>query len=323
MSKTIAILGAGNIAQHHLDAYRLLGITNFEVASSQNSKSIDAFCKKNNINTSYKDPLNLVKSKKWDAIIIATPTSNAISYLSLLKADYRKILVEKPVALESQKLIEFMDRDNIVVGYNRRFYDTSSYALSFLKNKSSFYVDVSIPESAFKKLGWSKNLPYYVYENSTHVFDLLHFLLGKITIDKIEGKYIDKNFSAIFANCIDQNFNKIYIRMNFDAPENFAIKIVTDSEILELRPLEILEHFYGMRVVEPTNSNPIRLYKPICLERVIEKTDLNLKPGFLAQSKQFLKFLDNNDKGIFASLQDAYIALKFVESINNSIGINR
>ena len=64
--------------------------------------------------------------------------------------------------------------------------------------------------------------------------------------------------------------------MNFDAPENFAIKIVTDSEILELCPLEILEHFYGMQVVEPTDSNPIRLYKPICLKRVVENTNHNL-----------------------------------------------
>ena len=67
-----------------------------------------------------------------------------------------------------------------------------------------------------------------------------------------------------------------------------------NKQVYKLRPIEILEIFDDMQIIDPTDDIPIRRYVPKLREKIIE--DANFKPGFIDQTKAFMKFCKNKEK---------------------------
>ena len=147
--KTIAIIGCGNIAHFHIPALREVGIDTFHCASSFNSKTIQNFSRYHKIKNFWTDPIKLAKSAdKWDGVIISSPIEPALDLLDITAGFGKPVLIEKPVATSSSKLDKFSKKapSNVIVGYNRRFYNTVQKAKDFVKNKSNIRAIMTLPE---------------------------------------------------------------------------------------------------------------------------------------------------------------------------------
>jgi len=320
--KRISILGAGAIAQFHIESLRRAGFDVVSAASSKNSRSIRGFCEKNNIEEYYADPQDLLSSQDWDALLIATPVSCAADYARQVASDGRPALIEKPVALSSESLNDLRHAKNIVVAFNRRNYSTSLYAREYLKkNPGNSVLKVSVPETSVMPHDVAVDgltFPYYVYENSVHVFDLIRFLSGDISWKhSIRNVHAKLACSSVSASGLTSSGDALLLDMVFDAPQNFSIDIVSSSDCLSLKPIEVLVHYSGMDICEPSEEMPIRLYKPNIFSKVIEETDDGMKPGFLRQAQEFYNFVCSGDKGNLATLDDAYVAMCSIETLGN------
>ena len=150
----LALIGCGNIAKFHVEAFNFLGINITHCASSLNSKTVNEFAAKYKIPNVWTDPIKLVNSHNlWDGIILCTPTKLIPSYLERILEFQKPILVEKPVSIGTDYLKKFKSHcpKYVQVAYNRRFYHTVNYLKNFIENSSGqLLCKLILPEKVIK-----------------------------------------------------------------------------------------------------------------------------------------------------------------------------
>ena len=131
----IGFIGAGNISKYHIEAAIEVGFNLTAICGQQNSITAPKVGLKygfKNICNNVEDLLKL----DLDCIAIITPTRIALEiYRAALKTKL-PILIEKPVAPIPELLAGEIDlnRENTLVGYNRRFYGSIQELKNFLNN---------------------------------------------------------------------------------------------------------------------------------------------------------------------------------------------
>ena len=316
----LAIIGAGSIAGFQIPAFRAAGFRVSGAASSHGSSTIDSFCNKHKIKNYFTDPDKLIYSKTWDALYISTPTIYSLCYLDLLKNEKRPILIEKPVSFSSKELIRRSRLTNVRVGYNRRFYDGVDYVKKFLESSKEVLVKVCIPESSFSPDIYKNknfNLPPLTFDNSAHIFDLINYLCGKIEWQyvKLSQQSNNKFPKFIIGNGLSSNGHNIVLDIIYDCPANFSLEFLTDIDHLVLRPLEVMHHYQGLEIREPTHDLPLRTYQPKTYRSIIEKDYQAIKPGLLGQAKAFYDLLHGEKNTRLATLSDAAVSIKTIEDL--------
>ena len=301
MKKKISIIGTSRITSHHIKAARKSGFQVFSIASTRkNSKYLDPLAKTNNIKNkfvSWKECVHQsLKIDKNISFVVTAPTiKNKIILKYILKYN-SKILIEKPVF---NNLYEFKNlnknKKNIFVGYNRIFYENIIYLKKELNNKKNLNVVCDIPEVNKSSIS----------TNSCHIFSILYFLFGNIYFVK---RIINKNFINVMLN---SKFSQINIFFNFQASENFCIKIYDKKKVYELKPIETLNIYQGVKVLNIKNQS---FYKPIKIYNKTQKS-IKTKPGFLGQYLAFSKFIDNNK--ILNNIEFAKNIQKLINKILN------
>ena len=124
---------------------------------------------------------------------------------------------------------------------------------------------------------------YIVYNTAIHVIDILVYIFGKQIVKFKSGNLNSprRNLSLILTN---KSKIPIFCNISFNTPENNSIKIkMNDQSIYELKPIETLTKYKGMKIVMKDN---LRKYIPKKIFTKIEKTEF--KPGFKDQMKSFL-----------------------------------
>lgn len=297
--KKISIIGTSKITSHHITAARKAGFEIFSIAATRkNSKFLNPLSKKHNIKNkffSWKDCVNQsLKIDKNISFVVTSPTRQNKLILKYILKYNSKVLAEKPVFnnfYEFQNLNK--NKKNIFVGYNRIFYENIIYLKTKLKNKKNLNVICNIPEKNRSSIS----------SNSCHIFSILYFLFGNIYFLK---KTINKNYINVNLNSKSAEIN---IFFNFLASEKFSIKIYDKKTIYELKPIEILKIYKGMKIINIKNQN---FYKPIRIDKV-EQNFIKIKPGFLGQYLAFAKFI--NGKNILNNIQFAKNIQKLINSI--------
>jgi predicted dehydrogenase len=316
----LAILGCGNIARFHVTAMKSCGFNISAISGRPGTKEyLSSFASEFGLNDAiiYADPIDLLSSNNWDAILLSCPTDVMLDYLKLALKKDKPILVEKPVSHKPDELKGFLKCKNIKVAYNRRFYKTVEYAKNFLLNNKTSIMKVTIPESSdetFNSKYFPERLPINSYENSVHVVDLMRYILGDITWSHHESIKNNNNYKALVGIGKSEFGNIVILDSCFNSSDNFAIQLINDSKRLELRPLESAQLYSGIKVVHPTKDTPIRTYLPVLKNQIIETDVDNIKLGFRLQSKDFKNFCDGKDS-IAASIYDSYKALKLLEEL--------
>jgi predicted dehydrogenase len=296
MKKKVSIIGTTRITSHHIIAARKAGFQIFSIsATRENSKYLVSLAKKNNIKKkffSWKECIN--QSLKFDkkiSFIITAPTVKNKSLLDYILKFNSKILIEKPIF---ENFYEFQNlkknKKNIFVGYNRAFYRNIIYLKDKIKNKKNLNVICNIPEI-------NKS---FISSNSCHIFSILYYLFGNLFLKK---KNINKNYINVSLNSKSAEIN---IFFNFRASENFSVKIYDKEKIYKLSPIETLNIYKGMKVLNINNQN---FYEPIKVYNKTLKSN-KIKPGFLEQYLAFSKFIDNGK---------VFNDIKFAEKIQKLI----
>ncbi len=318
----LALIGCGNIAHFHIKAFKKLGINFSHCASSLNSKKVFDFAKKHSIKNIWNNPLELAKaSHLWDGLILSSKTEAIPEILEILIKQKKPILVEKPVDIGTKYLKKFKNSCShlIQVAYNRRFYSTVEKLKNHIESsKSKLLIKATIPE----KVNKSKNkfIKFrHIFENSSHIIDLLFFLFKKMKIVSIQKVALNSYDSGRVIMFTTQKKHTGVLMINSNSPDNFSIEVDDGKIKVVLRPIENIKIFQGLKRKEPTPSYPLRRYRPqlIKSKNVFNSDKLNkkIKPGFYGQSISFIKLISENKRNISANLTDAYNAQKFIEKI--------
>ena len=307
----LAIIGTGNIAHFHCEAFKKAGFIISHGAASYNSKNVESFCKKHGIKKIYSDPVGILKdSSEWDAILLSPPTKYNIDYIEEIFSINKTALIEKPVATNPQYLSKFKknSHNNIRVAYNRRFYATTQRAKNFIEKEGFINARMELPEIVNTSEGYES-----VLLNSAHGIDLLNYLFPSLKILKNIHFENDQGRMVIFK----AKNGIINLTMNWNSSSNFILHLEAETLRLEMKPFEQCNIFKGMEVIEPTKKLPLRRYIPKKIESVssFPTQDNLIKPGFYEQAMEIKSLLEGEKPKISASLYDAYITQKILNNI--------
>jgi predicted dehydrogenase len=313
MSKNkIVIIGSSAIASFHVKALREIGLETIAVASlNYSSISEKKFSVENHIKTSYSNWKEMIDKEEYDGIVIASTIEPVIEVLEHAIQKNVPILVEKPVNFNSNNIKNFRKNahDQIMVGYNRRFYKT-------VNNVKDFVFEENIPVIATMTVPEKPDIRTF-FENSTHCMDMLRYIFGEIRLEFVKKLISEDQLKGIVATFSNDRKDIIQFIGNWGASDNFALSVYRNKKKLELKPFEELVIYDGMNVNEPSQTNPIRKYVPKLHEKInLEPIDYKFKPGFYLQSKAFADLIKNGiNSDISATLFDAQRAIEICEEL--------
>ena len=317
-AKKLAIIGTTNIAIAHLDAARAVGFDVVHVAGSPQSATAPKFATTHGISRAWNDPMALAADKDaWDAIVIASSTNSMIGLLAAAMSTGKPVLAEKPIGHTSSSLDQLLtSTENVLVGFNRRFYSSVQEAKRFIASGAPCLLHLELPESVQVDTETGSRDVSRVTTNSTHGLDLINYITGGLAIESVYsvGVVSDKRGRVLIAK--SQRGDLCSVSANWNAPANFSLTIDRGDERFELRPLEMGALYRGMEVVSPTPETPMRTYKPIKVINFLPSgDDSTLKPGFLSQCQALMNKIEGKHSDVAATLHDAKIALKFAEAL--------
>ena len=284
----VIVIGAGYMGKEHSKVLLTLGITPTVVCRSQ--ESADKFEKEIGIRPligGVNNALQKIKSFPTHAIVAVNVDQLASTTMLLANAGIKKMLVEKPVALNMDELKEVVSvaektGTDIYVAYNRRFYASTDKAIEIIKadgGVSSFNFEFT--EWGYKieaskhpqpvKDGWLK-------ANSSHVIDLAFFLGGEPEeISSYAAGTLPWHSSASrYAGAGRTKAGALFsYQADWDAPGRWAVEILTNNHRLYLRPLEKLS-------IQNKGSVNIETVE------IDDSLDVKFKPGLHNQARAFL-----------------------------------
>lgn len=299
----LAIIGTGNIAHFHCEAFAKAGFDISHAAGSLNSGKAGRFGRQHAIKNIFSDPNDILKvHREWDLLLLSTPTETNGDYINEILELGKPALIEKPVATSASDLLKFKRNDfkNIRVAYNRRFYATIQRAREFISNENFIHTRMELPEGVDPEKGYQA-----VLLNSAHGIDLLLYLFPGLEIQNI---YRFADDLGRFVTFKSQNGDLISLNMNWNSPSNFMLNLEGKELRLEIKPFEASNLFQGMDVIESTPELPLRQYVPKNIESLssFPTKESLIKPGFLEQAMELKNILEGNDPQISASLYDAF-----------------
>ena len=306
--KRVLIIGAGVIAKEYLKVIKMRkGIIVSCIFSRTYSKTL-SLSKKFKIKKIFKTKNELAKNKDlFDAIIVAVNIENNLKILKFCLTLNKKILIEKPLALnfKQNKDLNKLDKyskKNIFVAMNRRFFDSSLYLkrklIKFSNQKRIVEVYDCQNERYFDKKKFHPQVrKSLMYANSIHLIDYFNmFCRGKISKVFITKKnFGDINFLNAIIKFSSNDIGYYYCDLNFFS--KWKVRVGLKKEIWTLSPLESVQY-------NNFNSNKKKL--------LTFKT--NFKDGFLNQIDHFKNLL-NRKKNDLVSFDSYFKTISIIHKI--------
>ena len=313
----IGMIGAGRIAKFHLVALASVGLNVSNIAASRGSSNVHKFAEDNNIANVWNDPREMISKAKCDALVILTPTEPTLELLKLAMGFKVPILVEKPIAHNSRDFEKLdLSRNDVMVGYNRRFYPAVQDLKKTISGCSYVSLKVEIPESILGDELNKRSKFYPVFQNSVHMLDLVQYLVGELNLESRLESQTASPLSSISGLLSTKTGHTVNLLLNFNAPANFSLTVDAAESRYILCPVEEISHFRGMSVSEPTNDRPFRTYSPKLISRTrSDSRESTIKPGFYLQALAFKNLINKIPDSNFATLLTSYNLMKLVEQI--------
>jgi predicted dehydrogenase len=293
----VGLIGCGSIAYFHVDVLRAIGISLQAVCSSPASTRVAEFSEEYAIPHVYKTWQQMMDEESLDAVFVLAPWDVIDGMLLPLLKYKMPIFFEKPVALAPERIEKAINTypsmiNKVQIGYNRRFYDFIPAIKELLANRLIKAIEVHIPESS-EGISNEKLVNHLFLQNSSHVIDLLLYLLDFPTISPVEiNRHISsKGQAGGYSGMLMSDGNiPVHLIASWNSPSNFGLKFHSDGSLVELLPIETARIYDGFEIIEPTRDNPIRIYKPhVSQEFFIDPLSARYKPGFLKQTLNFVE----------------------------------
>ena len=341
MSKTVGVIGAGSIVPFHIDSLIAAGFTIDSIGSRKGSEKAAALNERYQPSVSV-DSATEVIERNPDALLIASEVSSLPNLLAQALKGPSKILIEKPVAYSPDVIRSLMGvrDDDVLVGYNRRFYSSVEAASRFVSANERTAFQATIAEASSNAFMTSEQKKKMLLSNSVHVLDMLQSIFGRfsqvtnivsqdaLSVSGLSASSHSSSFDSRstegmlsrLLNVVSENGHVGNINLYFGAPANFAIDIYAQGRFAQMRPLENFIEFDGIEVHEPNAEVPIRTYRPRPVDPAfqIAQRDISLKPGFLQQARALYEMTEGagvSSLAAGASLADALSVIELAERI--------
>jgi len=236
--------------------------------------------------------------QSFDKCIITSPIHLLEKHLTfVLEAKINDILIEKPGGLNTLKMINVCNKyqnENIVVAYNRRFYNTTEHVKQIIQEDggvSSFSMEITELIHRINPNKYAKEtLDKWFLSMTTHVVDLAFYLGGnpiKMTSFVNEGKDWYKK-AGVFCGCGQTTKGALFsYNGDWTSSGRWGIKIYTPKHLIILSPLEKIK---------------IQNKGELDIKELDITNDKEIKAGIFNQTKCFIenpndiRFLNYNDQ---------------------------
>jgi predicted dehydrogenase len=319
MRPLIGFIGAGSVAEFHIEAARAVGFDLHTIGARLNSKNAHALYEKYRFKN-FESDISQILDLKLDALAIITNTGSLLPLYNKFRLLNIPILIEKPVAsnLIDFEIISDLDDEKTLVGFNRRFYSSIEKIKNNLFQEPVVQFTWQISELANTLTSTKAEREKSIRENAVHNFDLITYLFGDLKNFNIEKQYDEFGLKSI-STLLRFNNNSIgNLNIAFNLPLTYKAQINTKSKVFQLNPIEAYQEFSHIEINEPTPDLPIRVYKSTGPKWDIDPIDVQYKPGFFKQYLELMNMVLGLKKIKGASLRDAKNAIEFAESIINS-----
>lgn len=305
----IGIVGTGSIAKFHLEAARKVGIDVVAVCGRQDSERAKRFAQE--FNCQFDQNLDRMKLRGLDGIVVATSVAATASVLeSVIEMDI-PVLVEKPVSTNLETLSRLVTiGEKVRVGYNRRYYSSVQDAKSLINSNKSGVFDVLIPELSLASNPTKPEFHDSILENGIHMVDLTRYLFGEIIGCKPIFASSSESFQLAGISVATDQGMQGTIRSFGGVPENYSINYWNAGLSIELKPIEFLSLSRNLRLEGANQSVPFKRYIKNKSEWNLTLADLDSKPGFELQYREFKNFILGEPQLVpLPNLSDAYKSL--------------
>ena len=315
MKNRIAFIGSGKVSKFHIDAALEAGFTVTAISATDKSKSALELSKKYSITNYFEQTEELLSSNLYDCISVVTPPDVSVKLIGLISKKNIPAMIEKPGALDSASLNEYIQIKNIFVSYNRRYYETIC-ELESIKTNNPGVFQFSVIELSDLSSNFFLDIKDTILNNSVHMLDLLIYLIGKCDLrDPVYSK-TNHNLNCRIFHADNYTGN---INLSFNSKKNTSIEFENFDLNIQISPLERLQKSNSFKIISPELNYAYTKYKTV-FENLSEPSEIiesgNLKPGFLGQYSDFYQFCNSGVKPKkLASLADAENVLKLAEFI--------
>lgn len=197
-----AIVGAGGIAQTHLQAFATTSLSKLVAIVDVRRDAAEAMAATQHCEA-FQDVTSMLKSVKIDAAIVCTPPTTHPELCSELAEAGVHVLCEKPIAISrktAEQMIEKAAKHQTILTMASKFRYVADMVFAKQLIMSGVLGDIALLENTFTghvdmRRRWNSNPDIsgggVIMDNGTHSVDIVRYLLGPIeTIQAIEGKKI-------------------------------------------------------------------------------------------------------------------------------------
>ncbi|MFH1380013.1 MAG: Gfo/Idh/MocA family oxidoreductase [bacterium] len=313
----VGIIGAGYIAQHHLEAIKSIGSIEVVGITSRTRKKAEQLAEQFNILHCSDNVGELIAQTKLDALMVLVSVDQMYSVVSSLLSLGLPLFIEKPAGLnkkENDDLVTLAQTHNIqtMVGLNRRYYSIFHKGIDLIRKHGKLF---GIQVEGHERM-WQKHQPpkvisdlilsNWIFANSVHTIDLLRFFGGEVKkVCSISRSHIEQNGDQ-FAATIEFESGVIgqYISYWY-SPGGWKVTLFGDGVTVEFNPLE-----KGVWIDRNCKRHEI----------LPDDEDVRFKPGFYKQIEAFGKMIKDNKKTWpLQNLADSNKTMQLIDWIKSGV----
>ena len=149
------------------------------------------------------------------------------------------------------------------------------------------------------------------------MLDLAQYFFGSaaLEINRLDSAVVKSDYVRV--SFTDDNLK--YCELSFGYSDNYSIELLADGQRIQVKPLEILNIYDEMEILQPDETFTFKRYIPKATENnsnyMVE--DSFLKPGFELQYMEFFDFVKGIKSNKAANLKDAIRVSTFALGLQN------
>lgn len=338
----IGLVGAGNIAKAHLEAYKSVENAEIVAVCDINEEILEKTAKEYEIKNTYLSIKDMIKNEELDAVDVCVwNCAHAQCSIDALNSGLH-VLCEKPMATsakEAEEMIKAAKKNNklLMIGFVMRFGDEARVSKDFVDkgylgdiyySKATYLRRHGAPGGWFTDKARSSGGP--VIDLGVHVIDFTRYLMGK------------PKTMSVFASINDGIKNRTHLKTDVDwKPDGASDVDVYDVEDFGVAMIKyegnkttlletsysingedlIKKQFFGTKGGMDVNNNDLKIYTEVndYLADISPKIN-NLKNSnnlFVAEMAHFVDCALNGTECI-ATAEDGLEVMKILDAIYES-----
>lgn len=310
----VAVIGAGNIAEKHLEVLQAFSDVKLEAICSRGHPRIDALADRFGIPEKFTDYRTMLDTVSVDAVFVLVSAMQIVPVTAECLKRGIPTLLEKPPGLtskETESLAHIAHETSCInmVALNRRFYSVMQRAREeILKVGPLVSVLVEGPE----RLGEVKAVGIHppeiiaglLFANSIHCIDLLRYFGGDIQHIAAASSQWDEEQKNSFGALIKFESGATgHFIAHWMSPASWSVTLYGIGRRISLNPLE------KATLIDADRSEKLL---------PVDDVDLKFKPGLYGQNRFFIDAVKERRPIAYpgSDLADAVKTMRLIEAIS-------